>query len=352
MLSRDPSDFEIIEMVDINQKINVYDIVRLIINRDDRYSIQKVDATDPTKDTFPDKKRTLTYSILEKSFNGEITIGVRPVNPKNNTVKWVAWDLDKKTNEDPRAVADALVKYLREWYGLTGIIEFSGSVDSFHVWLFLVPTDNNAAYGFDQDFRARLKSIGIGVEQNSIERGVQLADGGMLKLPYNYQRKEKYGQKGRRSHFIEGVDLSKIIPERLPAPWGSHSPEINTVQAVANEKIDTEINSSQPMMAEEKINPKKINNIFNEIIKNNEKVDGKFKCDKCHKENLITQINIIEIINVIKNETHTGCGGNLSFGIAIPETSIEILKSNTESVRNFCERLMESPRKKVNLLMR
>ena len=346
VLSRNPSEFEIIEMEDIKQKINVYDIVRLIINRDDRYSIQNVDPNDPTKDTFPDKKKTLTYGIIVKSLKGEITIGVRPVNPKNNTIKWVAWDMDKEYNENPRVIADSLVRYLGEWYGLTGIIELSGSVDSYHVWIYIQPVDNKIAYDFDQNFRARLKSIGIGIDPKSIERGVQLGDGGMLKLPYNIQRKEKYGHKGGRSRFVEGVDLSKIIPEKLPAPWGnSKTHEINTVVPMTEEKTDPEINTYHPA-AEGKDDQQKVNNICNDFIKNNEKVDGMLKCDKCSNQTLIYQRNINEIINVIKNNKHNGCGGNVSFGLAIYETSIEILKSNTESVRDFCTRLMENPRKK------
>lgn len=346
VLTRDPSDFEIIEMDDINQKINVYDIVRLIINRDDRYSLQKVDANDPTKDTFPDKNRTLTYDILVKSLKGEITVGVRPINPKNNTIKWIAWDMDKEYNEYPRVIADALVKYLREWYGLTGIIELSGSVESYHVWIYIQPVDNKIAYDFDQNFRARLKSIGIGIDPKSIERGVQLGDGGMLKLPYNIQRKEKYGHKGGRSRFVEGVDLSKIIPEKLPASWGnSKTHEKNSVVPMADEKTDPEINPYQPV-AEEKVDPQKANNICNDFIKNNEKVDGMLKCDKCPNQNLIYQMNINEIINLIRNNKHNGCGGNVNFGLAIYETSIEILKSNTENVRDFCTRFMENPRKK------
>jgi hypothetical protein len=70
------------------------------------------------------------------------------------------------------------------------------------------------------------------------------------------------------------------------------------------------------------------------------------KCDKCTKEKLINQRKINEIINLTKNP-HQDCGGKVSFGIAIYETSIEILKSNTDSVRNFCERLMDSPNKKT-----
>jgi hypothetical protein len=345
------SGFETIELDDIKQKINLNDIIRLFINRDDRYSLQ--DPNDPSK--FPDINETLTFDILIKSLKGEITIGTRPVNPKNNSVKWISWDIDKEHNECPRAVADALVKYLKEWYELTGYVELSGSIDSYHVWIFIMPVDNNIAYNFDQDFRKRLKSIGIGNDPKSIERGVQLGEGGMTKLPYNYQRKEKYGHKGGRSRFIDGVDLSKIIPEKLPAPGGnSKIPEINTPQPVTEEKIVQEkVNIARPVIVaqpviEEKTDPQKINNIVDEILQNNEKVDGMLKCDVCGDKKPITQMNINTIIKYIKNNTHKDCGGKISFGLGIYETSIEILKMNTESVRNFCNRLIDSPNKKTD----
>ena len=168
----------------------------------------------------------------------------------------------------------------------------------------------------------------------------------MIKLPYNFQLRIKYGHKGGRSRFIDEVDISKIFPEKLPEPWGNSSSEINTSQAVTEEKTDFETNKSQPM-AVEKLDQQNVINIFNDFIKKNEKVDGKLRCDKCSNENLIYQMNINEIINTIKNNKHTGCGGNVSFGISLYETSIEILKSNTDSVRNFCDRLIDSPNKKT-----
>jgi hypothetical protein len=340
VLSLDPSEFEIIELDDIKQKINVYDIVRLFINRDDRYSQQNIN----NPDKFPDKNEILTYDILKQSLKLEITIGTRAINPKNNTIKWIAWDVDREHNEDPRAVADAIVKYLKLWYGLTGYIELSGSIDSYHVWIFILSTDNNIAYDFDQDFRKRLKSIGIGTDPKSIERGVQTGDGGMIKLPYNIQRKEKYGHKGGRSRFIDGVDISKIFPKNLPAHWGNlQSPKINTSQKVTEEKTEPKIDTSLAVTEEKIGHP--LNNILIKIFKNNEKVDGKIRCDNCPNENLVKQRYIIEIITAIQNNKHR-CGGNCSFGIAIYETSIEILKPNTETVRDFCSRFMESPRKK------
>ena len=327
VLSLDPSEFRTIELEDIKQKIDLYDIVRLFINRDDKYSLQNT-----AKGTFPDKNKTLTLDILESSLEGEITIGTRPINSVTNKIKWICYDLDKDHNEYPRVVADAIVKYLREWYGLNGIIELSGSIDSYHVWIVLNPTDNNVAYQFDQHFRGKLRSIGIGSNPKSIERGVQLGDSGMVKLPYNIQNKEKHGHKGGRSRFVDGVDISKIIPENLPPPWG-------------NSQI-SELNTFQPVI-EEKIEPQKVSNILDKIIENHETVNGIIKCNKCSKPPMqVVQKHIDEVVFIVKNP-HRDCGGKISFGLTIYETEIQILKNNTVSVRNFCERLMNSPGKKT-----
>lgn len=326
VLSLDPSEFKTIELEDIKQKINVYDIVRLFINRDDKYSLQN-----PTNGTFPDKNKTLTLNILESSLEGEITIGTRPINPNNNTIKWIAWDIDKDHNDNPKSVVNAMVQNLKEWYGLNGYIELSGSIDSYHVWVFLFPTDNNVAYRLDQDFRGRLRSIGIGVNPKSIERGVQLGDGGMFKLPFNIQNKEKYGQKGGRSRFVEGVDISKIVPQNLPAPWGNSRIGENTFQPVIEEKID----------------PQKVSNIVDKIIENHEIVNGIIKCNKCSKPPMqVIQKQIDEVVFIVNNP-HRDCGGKISFGLTIYETQIQILKNNTESVGNFCNRFMNSPSKKT-----
>ncbi len=106
-----------------------------------------------------------------------------------------------------------MIRKLKEWHGLTGYIEKSGSPDSYHVWIFIKPIDNDLAFNFDQDFKAKIKEVlnlmGIEIGEHSIDRGVQKGESGMIKLPFNIQLKN-----GVRSEFIG--DLSKIQAERLP----------------------------------------------------------------------------------------------------------------------------------------
>lgn len=192
-----------------NKQVSLNDIKRLFINRYDRYSLQNPDS--PEK--FPDVKEPLSDAILLMSMLGSITIGTRAVDPENNKIKWVCWDIDADHNEKPRLVVDIMIKFLKEWHGLTGYLEKSGSPDSYHVWVFLEPVSNDIAFEFDQSFKARIKTIlnsmGIEISEHSIDRGVQKGESGMLKLPFNIQLKN-----GVRSEFMG--DLSRIQPERLP----------------------------------------------------------------------------------------------------------------------------------------
>lgn len=207
-ISDDVQDI-IIVIGEDKKQVSLNDIKRLFINRFDRYSIQNPDM--PEK--FPDVKEPLTDHILLKSMLGSITIGTRAVNPDDNKIKWICYDVDTDHNENPRLVADSIIKCLKEWHGLTGYLEKSGSPDSYHVWVFIEPIDNDIAHKFDQAFKTRIKavlnSMDVEIREHSIDRGVQKGESGMIKLPFNIQLKNNV-----RSEFID--DISKIQPERLP----------------------------------------------------------------------------------------------------------------------------------------
>lgn len=207
-ISDDVQDI-IIVIGEDKKQVSLNDIKRLFINRFDRYSIQNPDM--PEK--FPDVKEPLTDHILLKSMLGSISIGTRAVNPDDNKIKWICYDVDTDHNENPRLVAETIIKCLKEWHGLTGYLEKSGSRDSYHVWVFIEPIDNDIAHEFDQAFKARIKavlnSMDVEIREHSIDRGVQKGESGMIKLPFNIQLKNHV-----RSEFLS--DLSKIQLEKLP----------------------------------------------------------------------------------------------------------------------------------------
>ncbi len=108
---------------------------------------------------------------------------------------------------NPRKAVDEIVKHLKEWYNLTGYIELSGSPDSYHVWIFIEPVDNEIVLKFDKEFMEKCDpSI-----NRSICKRVEKGQGHMIKLPYTINIKN-----GVRSKFIDGIDISKIQPEKFP----------------------------------------------------------------------------------------------------------------------------------------
>lgn len=178
-------------------------IKRLFVNRYDCFALQN--SHNPL--LFPTIYESLTDDIIFRSLSGDMTIGIHQISHENK-IKWLCWDIDRKHTAEPKRLTDTLIKYLREWYHLTGHLEKSGSPDSYHVWLF-THIDFETAYAFNQNFLGRLKAL---VDIKSIEKGISKGAKGlgcMIKLPLNINRKN-----GARSEFLS--DLTKIVPETLP----------------------------------------------------------------------------------------------------------------------------------------
>jgi hypothetical protein len=192
--------------------VYVEDIKRLFIARPDTFSLY--DAADFGKQVVhaPETNRPPTDRDILQSLMGNITIGFRPVNPETNKCKWICYDVDKHSCEgtnykaNPRQAVDEIVKLLKKWYGLTGYIELSGSPNSYHVWVFIEPTDNEIVLKFDQEFKARCDTS---INQAICKR-VESGQGHMIKLPYTINIKN-----GVRSKFMDGIDISKIQPEKF-----------------------------------------------------------------------------------------------------------------------------------------
>lgn len=191
-------------MFDMNDK-SILKYCDLIVNRYDCYAIQ--DNNKP--ELFPTTYDKLAIDIIKNSLIGNLTIGVHQLS-KDNKVKWFCYDFDKKHIAKPKKLVDLFIKYLKEWYNLTGYIELSGSPDSYHVWIFIEPIDSEIAVSFHKSFLDRLKSVGIDIK--GIEKGISKGEKGlgcMIKLPFNIQRKN-----GIRSELL--ADILKIVPEKLP----------------------------------------------------------------------------------------------------------------------------------------
>ncbi len=194
-----------------NTPVYVEDIKRLFIARWDTFSLYPKDYTG--NGSVPETYQPPTDDDILRCLMGETTIGFKPVNPETGIYKWICYDVDKHSckntiyESNPRNAVDEIVKRLKEWYGLTGYIELSGSPDSYHIWVFIEPVDKELVYIFDDSFKARCDPL---INQAICCR-VQHETGRMIRMVYSINLKNK-----NRSKFIDGIDISKIQPEKLP----------------------------------------------------------------------------------------------------------------------------------------
>jgi hypothetical protein len=193
--------------------VYIEDIKRLFITRWDTYSLYNPKDAGKKSAKVPETYQPPTDDVLLRALELLITIGFRPVDPKKNLCKWICYDIDKHSCErtiyesNPRQVVDEIVNRLKKWYGLTGYIELSGSPDSYHIWIFINPTDYGLVKKFDDSFKERCEPT---INQAICKR-VEAGEGHMIKMPYTKNLKN-----GVRSKFIGGLDFHKIIPENLP----------------------------------------------------------------------------------------------------------------------------------------
>ena len=159
---------------------------RLFINRWDTYATQRKDGQYVRVD------EPLTREVLRRHLAGEITVGTYQINPSNNMVKWLVFDVDPEHVRDPKQVASTLLRECTSrFHELAVLLEASRHPDpSFHVWTFFEPeVPAKAARWLG---RKILENMGIVVELFPKQDTVNLGDfGNLVKLPLGFHRKEK-----------------------------------------------------------------------------------------------------------------------------------------------------------------
>jgi hypothetical protein len=89
----------------------------------------------------------LTEKRIGQHIAGEITAGVYQI-ALDDTVTWCCDDFDSHNGEtDTREKVGKVVGVLRS-YGIPFLLEASGSMDSYHIWIFLSRTRTYNAYRF------------------------------------------------------------------------------------------------------------------------------------------------------------------------------------------------------------
>lgn len=141
------------------------------------------------------------------------TIGVYQIDPKTDTVSWICFDLDRHKPEDPdpKEAVQRLLAVLGS-YCVPYLLESSGSPNSYHVWVFLVPTKTNNAYEFSQWIA---KSAKVKCEIWPKQRGYSDRRGkdygNLVKLPLAYHNKT-----GSRSVFLDPTTFEPMEYVQLP----------------------------------------------------------------------------------------------------------------------------------------
>ena len=142
------------------------------------------------------------------------TMGVYQIDPETDTVSWICFDLDRHNPEDsdPKESVQRLLAVL-DRYCIPYLLESSGSPDSYHVWVFLVPTKTNNAYEFSR-WIAKVAKIGkceIWPKQRGYSGRRGKDYGNLVKLPLAYHNKT-----GRRSVFLDPMTFEPM--EYVPFP--------------------------------------------------------------------------------------------------------------------------------------
>ncbi|MEM2618250.1 MAG: hypothetical protein QW356_02010 [Candidatus Hadarchaeales archaeon] len=126
-------------------------LMKLFVHRGDVYAVQQGDGTYRTV------YEPLTREVIRQHLQGEKTVGVYQIEPRTNTVKWLAFDLD---GTDPPSVAEATKALYSQL--LTRVPEKAVRLEKtrrgYHVWVFFAPpVPTPFAYSFGRGVAGETK---------------------------------------------------------------------------------------------------------------------------------------------------------------------------------------------------
>ena len=192
------------------------EIFRLFVNRVDCYAVQQ------PRGGYVRVGEPLTREILEAHLRGEKTVGSYQINPEDNTVKYLCFDLDPEKLEDPRETAERIIqvcfekpdgRYPRVWRRSL-LLEASRYPDpSYHVWIFFsVPFPAKAArwLGYRILELAELNPSKVEVFPKQDELTEERPFGNFVKLPLGFHRVEK-----KWSRFLDFETFEPLEPDIL-----------------------------------------------------------------------------------------------------------------------------------------
>jgi hypothetical protein len=131
---------------------------------------------------------------------------------RDDTVSWICYDLDNHDNSNPNVQEDVkrLLAVLDN-NSIPYLLEASGSEDSYHVWVFLVPTRTYNAFKFSRQIASEAGvKCEIWPKQQSIS-SAKAEFGNPVKLPLCFHNKS-----GMRSGFLDPQTFEPL--EYVPLP--------------------------------------------------------------------------------------------------------------------------------------
>ncbi len=174
----------------------------LFVNRTDHYA-QQFKNSKSGNWVFTKVRGELTEKRIGQHIAGEITAGVYHI-ALDDTVTWCCDDFDSHNGEtDTREKVGKVVGVLRS-YGIPFLLEASGSMDSYHLWIFLSRTRTYNAYRFIRQINSE---AGVDPEcwpkQKRLNKNNRF--GNLVKLPVCYHNKSE-----SRSAFIDAATFEPL----------------------------------------------------------------------------------------------------------------------------------------------
>jgi len=203
---------------------------RLFVNRADTYAVQREDGqyirvNDP-----------LTQDILRRHLAGEVTIGAYQIDPSDNTVRWLCFDVDPEHVKDPKKIALDLYNFCKNAFsGKSVWLEASRHPElSYHVWVFFEPPiPAKVARFLGQQTLKQFPSVQKQVELFPKQDVVKKEEfGNLVKLPFGLHQKAKMW-----SCFLDPSTLNPMPINTFDVePTSMVEKEIQRIMNVAGQK--------------------------------------------------------------------------------------------------------------------
>jgi hypothetical protein len=160
----------------------------------------------------------ITKELIKNHIEGEITIGAYPVNPEDNSTKWLCFDVDNDHNENPQEVTRSIIDCIKDKDKeiISAMMLEKSSQDSYHLWIFF---SNNpparelkrVGEGIRRELGKNATEIEVFPKQDEVSKNDY---GNAVRLPFGYhQSKDVWSKRLDLTTFTENsMSLNDIQP--------------------------------------------------------------------------------------------------------------------------------------------